>query len=159
MRGRLCLPNTECAVCHNHRALVHGNPDVLCLRTVLGDLLEDFIDQLRQQQQQAIEGHEEGEGLLPNLDELVDGVSVLEGSRIIYDADSSSEALLDRSLTDLGVSDGSLLRIDFLDGPALILGVIKEYNFHSFHSDYQSHYSLVIHSRRVNIRPSLILSP
>lgn len=126
VRGRLCLPNPDCAVCHNHRALVYANPETLCLRTILSDLLEDFVFKLREQQVENDLNFED-HALLPNLEELSDEVCILEGSRIIYDPEMSSDGTaLDRTLADFGIADGSLLRLDFLEGPALILGIIKE---------------------------------
>lgn len=89
----LSEPNRNCAVCHVDRAIARLDPGVISLETFLDSILAPYSIKL-------------------GIQLSSDHVTVLEGSRILYDEDMTENA--GKTLEELGCVDSRFIKLDFV---------------------------------------------
>lgn len=113
---RPCKPNPDCPVCSSDRALIKLDTEVVTIRDLLNLVIPLYLNELQSK--------------YPHLDiqEFDDeDVSVLEGSRLLYDIEDDN-GNGSKTLASLGVSDSKFLKIDFSPRRSLILGILDTKN-------------------------------
>lgn len=108
-----CDPNPECSVCSSDRALIK----VDCYKTKLKDLISEIIHFYMKELRTKFPNQE-----IPDIEE--EDVTVLEGNRLLYDIDDDN-GNGSKTLSELGITDSKMLRIDISPRRPLILGIIQ----------------------------------
>lgn len=100
-------PNPECKTCFVHRAVLRCHPD----HFTLGDLIEGAIAKFITS--------------LGDSEVTTECLSVLEGSRLVYDEEDMPQAI-SKTLSELQAGDSKFIRFEFLEGLPLLVAIQKD---------------------------------
>lgn len=107
----LAEPSPACSTCNVHRVLLKTNTASLTLAQIVGELKDELVLQY--------ESHSRKH--LADFDDM----TVLEGSRILYDIDMPSSILLN-TLKDLGISDSQFIRVEIASPASFSIAIIDD---------------------------------
>lgn len=103
-REELCPPNPDCPVCGVDRVLLRCNTREFTINDVLSGALMQYP-----------------------IEYDPEDVSLLEGSRLLYDIDDDA-GNSKKTLAQMGVTDSKFLKVDVYGQKALLIGIIDDQN-------------------------------